>query len=242
MDVDADGRVFATYGTNDCLVLAYDSAAKLVPFERQAKNKIEGIKEEIPVAIDGVTGYGGSLRLDRAGNIYLLQAGMPKGHQAPAGFEKDEAYKQALGTIYKFGPKGGEVKQTNGVVKEVIGSSQAYPGCGPVSRWNAVGSCACTKPRFDVDDYGRLFIPNAITFSVTIVDNAGNKLAQFGQYGNFDSQGPGSTIPTPEIPLGWPVAVGASEKSIYTADTLNHRLVRTDFQYQKEVKLKVEKK
>src|SRR5262249_30699648 len=149
----------------------------------------DGKKGEVPAAVSGVTGYGGSLRVDGAGNIYLLQGGVPKDHKAPAGFEKDEAYRQAMGTIYKFPPEGGSVEEKNGVVQKVNGAVASYPGCGPVSRWNAVGSCVCTKPRFDVDPYGRLYIPDAITFSVSVRDNAGNEIMRFGAYGNLDCQG-----------------------------------------------------
>ncbi len=39
---------------------------------------------------------------------------------------------------------------------------------------------------FHVDGYGRLAIPNAITFSVRLLDNAGNQIVQFGKYGNLD--------------------------------------------------------
>ncbi len=182
----------------------------------------------MPVAVSGVIGYGGSLRLDRQGNIYLLQHGLPEDHQPPTGWENDEAYRVAVGTIFKFPPAGGEVDAENSTVKEVRGATTAYPGCGPVSRWRAEGSCACTKPRFDVDDFGRLYIPNGITFSVSVRDNAGNEIVNFGNYGNFDCQGPGSREPSPAIPLGWPVTAGASDRHIYVGDCLNHRVVRVD--------------
>jgi hypothetical protein len=103
-----------------------------------------------------------------------------------------------------------------------------YPGCAPISGWRCDGACACTKPRFDVDAYGRLYIPNAITFKVSVRDNAGNEILCFGKYGNFDCEGPKSAEPKPEIPMGWPITVGAGEKCIYVGDCLNHRVVRTD--------------
>ena len=103
-----------------------------------------------------------------------------------------------------------------------------YPDCAPVSGWRCDGSCACVHLRFDVDDFGRLYLPNVITFSVSVRDNAGNEIARFGRYGNFDSQGPQSAEPKPDIPLGWPIAVGASDKFIYVGDCLNHRVVRVD--------------
>jgi len=49
-----------------------------------------------------VTGYGGSIRVDGAGNLYLLQAGVPKDFPAPPGFEKDEAFRQAIGNVRAF--------------------------------------------------------------------------------------------------------------------------------------------
>ncbi len=213
MDVDARGRVYATFGTNDCHVRVYDEKGNLVDFPRRER--------DVPAAITGVTGYGGSLRVDPAGNIYLLQAGLPKDFPVPPGWEKDPGFRNCLGTIYKFPPSGGEIETKNHSVVKVTGAVATYSGCGPVSRWNAVGACACTKPRFDVDGYGRLYVPNAITFSVSVRDNADNEILAFGSYGNFDAAGPG-------IPLGWPVTAGASDRAVYVGDALNHRVVRAD--------------
>lgn len=231
MDVDSLGRVFATYGSNECHVRAYDSDGQLVKFAREISVSTNRGAKDVPVAIAGVVGYGGSLRLDLAGNIYLLQHGLPADHVPPAGFERDEAYRQAVGTIYKFSPAGGALKQAGSSVKEVEGALASYPGCGPVSRWRSDGACACVKPRFDVDEFGRLYIPNGITFQVSVRDNAGNEITRFGGYGNFDCQGPGSAEPRPAIPLGWPVTAGASDKYIYVGDCLNHRVVRVDKSY-----------
>jgi hypothetical protein len=220
--------VFATYGSNECHIRAYDEGGKLVDFKRKITINTTRGPQEVPVAVSGVVGYGGSIRLDLDGNIYVLQQGLPDDHVAPPGFENDEAYRQAVGTIYKFGPEGGEVKRSGWSVTGAIGAANRYPDCGPVSRWRAAGSCACTKPRFDVDDFGRLYIPNGITYSVSVRDNANNEIVRFGGYGNFDCQGPDSQEPQPEIPLGWPVTAGASDRYIYVGDTLNHRVVRVD--------------
>jgi hypothetical protein len=232
MDVDSRGRVYATYGTNECHVRVYDEKGQLVDFPRKEKAH-DGKEGEVPALITGVTGYGGSLRVDLQGNIYLLQSGLPKGHAAPPGLEKDEGFRQAVGTIYKFPPSGGEIETRNGSVVGVTGAIATYPGCGPVSRWNAVGSCACTKPRFDVDDYGRLYLPNAVTFTVSVRDNADNEIVKFGSYGNFDSAGPDA------IPLGWPVTAGASDRYVYVGDALNHRIVRADKRFALEASVRV---
>jgi len=234
MDVDKLGRVFATWGTNRCHVRAYGPDGKLVDFPRKLTIKGRKGSTTIPVAVDYVSGYGGSIRVDLAGNIYLLQSGVPKGFKPPPGFEKDVAYRVATGTILKFGPTGAKRKVPvntggrGGNPLEFEGTLKMYPDCGAISAWRCAGSCACTKPRFDIDGFGRLYIPNAMTFKVSVRDNSGNEIVEFGGYGNFDCQGPKSTEPKPEIPLGWPITAGTSDKYIYVGDCLNHRVVRAD--------------
>ncbi|MCX7804876.1 MAG: SMP-30/gluconolactonase/LRE family protein [Planctomycetota bacterium] len=233
MDVDWRGRVYAVWGTNNCHLRVYDEKGDLVKYDRRIKVP-EGKQEEIPVAVDYVSGYGGSVRVDLAGNIYLLQYGVPKDYGPPKGYEKDEAWQATVGTILKFGPSGARRKSPldsggrGGDPLAYEGMLEMYPGCGAISGWRCDGSCACTKPRFDVDDFGRLYIPNATTFSVSVRDNANNEVVRFGAYGNFDCQGPASREPKPEIPLGWPICAGASDRYIYVGDCLNHRVVRVD--------------
>jgi hypothetical protein len=237
LDVDPQGRVFATYGSNECHVRVFDAQGALVDFPRQVDD-VRG-KGKIPAAITGVTGFGGSLRVDRAGNIYLLQGGVPAKTAVPTGFDGDEAWQHAVGTIYKFPPTGGEINSANNKVKSVSGAVAQYVGCGSVSQWRAAGSCVCTKPRFDVDDFGRLYIPNAITFSVSMRDNADNEIVSFGDYGNFDCQGTGSAESQPAIPLGWAITASATDKHIYVGDCLNHRVVRVDKQFATEAIVKL---
>jgi len=102
--------------------------------------------------------------------------------------------------------------------KLLEGALKAYPLLSPFSGGEG---CACQTPRFDVDDYGRLYVPNANTCSVRVMDNEGNEILTFGSYGNFDGQGP-------EIPLAYPVSAKASFKHIYVADSANRRVVRVD--------------
>ena len=35
-----------------------------------------------------------------------------------------------------------------------------YPDFAPFSAWRCDGSCICCKPRFDLDEFARLVIPN----------------------------------------------------------------------------------
>lgn len=65
----------------------------------------------------------------------------------------------------------------------IEGAVAAYPGYAPFSHapWGSNTCCVCRVPRFDIDRYGRVVMPNAITNSVRIVDNAGNLILESGQ-------------------------------------------------------------
>jgi hypothetical protein len=204
----------------------------------------------------------GGVRTDLKGNIYVGMRLVPKSYVPPTGFEKDNAYLIWTGSIVKFPPTGGTVL---GAVKEddeptaegsktecsfnmtVVGGTNFYPGIAPFSGdgFGGPGSCCvCRAPRFDVDRYGRLAFSNAVTNSAKLVDNSGNLIIEFGQYGNFDSQfinieteigkSGKPTVAKPEIPLAWPSGVGISDKSIYINDVYNRRLVRVDMTWKAE--------
>jgi hypothetical protein len=144
----------------------------------------------------------------------------------------------------KFGPglpMGGLVTQHGVRFKQsyIEGAVRAYPGLSPFSGHDRSDACVCQTPRFDVDDFGRVYIPNALTCSIAVTDDAGNEITRFGSYGNFDSQGPKSAIPKPAIPLAYPVAVQVSERHIYVADSANRRVVRVDVRWKAEAKCEV---
>jgi DNA-binding beta-propeller fold protein YncE len=111
---------------------------------------------------------------------------------------------------------------------------KAYPRLSVFSGWGRSDYCVCQTPRFEVDDYGRLYIPDALTCSVRVVDNQGNQVCRFGGYGNHDSQGPGSAFLEPAVPLAFPIAVQLSFKHIYVADCANRRVLRLDPKYELE--------
>jgi hypothetical protein len=212
--------------------------------------------------IGPIPGAGGGVRVDGRGRIYLGIGVHPREYAPPAGFEKDNLYRCGTGTIIRFEPEGGEWVATAGKnarpkpAKSLemnaghcfAGADRYYAGLGPMSGPHCdtpsaarQGCCVCRVPRFDLDLYDRLYIPNNITNSVRIVDNNDNPICEFGAYGNFDSlYVPASSknnkplVTVPEIPLGWPVGVGTSERAVYVSDLLNRRVVRVDLLWKAE--------
>ena len=188
---------------------------------------------------DGLLGpldpQGGGLRVDAAGNIYVGMHGAPAGSMAASGRRRTK------GAVAKFGPEGGGYIKGKGgdrgiawtgsqVGTFVEGALAAYPILAPqVDR-----GCVCKEARFDLDGWGRLYIPNGLEYYVRVLDNAGNEVAKFGYYGNPDSCGPESAVPEPELALGWPLSVSAGQVEkgrLYVADTLNRRVVRVDLKF-----------
>ena len=127
--------------------------------------------------------------------------------------------------------------------EELTGAVNVYPGFAPFSKAGLGGNtcCVCRTPRFDLDRYGRLALPNGVTNSVWLYDNAGNLITEIGRYGNFDSQyvPPGSAdgeplVAVPDIPLAWPTGAGFGPASLYINDTYSRRVVRADLSWQAE--------
>ncbi len=192
---------------------------------------------------DGLVGptdpQGGGLCVDAAGNLYV---GL---HGAPAGSAAAADKRLTKGAVVKFGPEGGGyVKLAQGeeaggkgvswvrsqVGNFVKGALAAYTLLAPQVELG----CVCKEARFDLDGWGRLYIPNALDYYVAVVDNAGNEILRFGHYANLDSAGPKSLVPEPAIPLGWPIAVSAGQVEkgrLYVADGMNRRVVQVKLSY-----------
>jgi hypothetical protein len=174
---------------------------------------------------DGLLGpldpQGGGVAVDFKGNIYVGMHGWPAGVSGGS---------KGMGSVVKFGPAGGGYGEGGGkgglewrgssVGKFLEGAITAYPGLA-LQVWEG---CVCKEARFDLDGYGRLYIPDARAYSVGIVDNAGNEIVRFGGYGNADSRGP-------KVTFGFPMAVSAGHLErgrLYVADLLNQRVVRLE--------------
>jgi DNA-binding beta-propeller fold protein YncE len=195
----------------------------------------------------------GCVKVDADNNIYLGMPGYPKSHKLP--------YKSGgdwfASTVVKtrpgnkaFGPRKGQAKPAGATdwagkhsMRWLGGVVNAYPHQAPNGMARRHLSCTCKEARFDLDLYGRLYIPNVLTYRITVVDNAGNVIKKIGHYGNADSMGPGekSLVKKPAIPLGFPMSVGAVPDSnhIYVGDPLNNRIVRIDTSWAAEASCSV---
>jgi sugar lactone lactonase YvrE len=252
--VDYKGRLLTLGMLAWCeyFVSTYDLDGNFIPGPILAKSQIERLKTQpdhgdlkplgdrgINSALIGpVTAASGGIKIDKEGSVYLGLNLFPEGFKPPTGFEKDKAYATMIGSVVKFNPKGGGLIEGKpiGKASSYNGVEKIYPGYGSFSGSDEnkdAGNCVCRSPRFDLDPYGRLYLPNTATFNVRILDNSGNEICNIGHYGNFDSQWvpEGSKdgkpiVDTPEIPLAWPLSVGVSDKMIYIGDLYNRRVVR----------------
>ena len=145
------------------------------------------------------------------------------------------------GSVLKFKPSGGSLSFGEGDLSAGPGLRPAraeglvwsYYGVSPMPSRD-VTKCSCQIPRFDVDYYGRVFVPDAFRFSVAVLDANANLIARFGSYANQDSRGPEGPIDTPEIPLGWVHSVQVTDRYAYVADVVNHRVVGVKLSYAAE--------
>jgi len=183
------------------------------------------------ILINKMHNRSGCIRLDRQGNMYLGgQIGVP-GRVVPDGYKSDEAYNNCIGTIIKF-----PASMTTGTWVDsttISGQSKIYdistaPFGEEKGGVSAGNSCKCRSPRFDVDRYGRIFSPNAVTCEITVADNEGNLIKKFGSYGNSDDR---FNADSTQFPMLWPVATAVSEDYIYIADNANCRMLRVQMIY-----------
>ena len=64
--------------------------------------------------------------------------------------------------------------------------------------------CSCEGAQFDVDAFGRVFLPDALRFQCEVLDRNGNPLLRFGRYGNMDDDLDGAG-PKDQPAFAWPL-------------------------------------
>ncbi len=103
------------------------------------------------------------------------------------------------------------------------------------------GSCVCWHARFQLDYFARSFVPETQSFSVAVLDTAGNLILRVGQYGNVDDgkplvaeDGPPATRPLggDEVALFHPAYVGThTDRRLFITDWGNGRIVSVKLDY-----------
>jgi SMP-30/Gluconolactonase/LRE-like region len=198
------------------------------------------------------------IAVDQAGNIYLGAQVVPEKSQVPdwvAGRlpksttteSTRQAYRQC-GSLFKFKPSGGKiVRDDAGGYTGYLHNKPAKLGLKNVL-WNrraglvpskGIG-CYCETTRIDIDEYGRVYVPDTLRFSVAVFDSAGNLVTRIGAYGNMDSRGPGSPVPQPEIAFGWPLSARCGGGKVFVSDLTNCRLVGVRFEHSAKAECRVE--
>jgi sugar lactone lactonase YvrE len=244
--VAPDGKTYMLdmYAWNKYWVTVYAPDGKFLGGPRA-----KGVNKTRPggALIDNISNACGGVKVDRAGNIYIGMIGTPKDFQWPDGL-KTRVNVALMGSIIKFGPKGGTVwggKKAGPKPKKpgvqlyrdarpahfMVGATKAFGGAAPCT---VFGSCACRSPRFDLDEYGRLYVADVVTFKIRVYDAEGNLIRNIGSYGNPDTSGPESLVPKPELGFGWPISACVAERHLYVSDVVNRRVTRVDLGYATE--------
>jgi hypothetical protein len=217
---------------------------------------------------------GQCVRVDKSGNVFVADNFMPlgvtyprdlaralpnplkRGYPAMLADGRFDPLMYYMGSVLKFGPKGGTiaglpendktrparrpagdlwkpVPQTqwflfNNHRLRVTSALWQYHGFSHVpAQYHGVTHverCVCRAGRFDVDGFGRVFIPDALRKRIVVLDNAGNVIQKIGGRGNLDNtKGP--------LTFDEPYAVAAAADRFYVADRSLGRIVRARIYY-----------
>lgn len=186
------------------------------------------------------------VKVDREGNIYLGTTTRPKDHILPKDLEvlspqARQLYQWFYGSIVKFGPRGGRdvylnpkdglvVSPANPKERERLkpcsleGAIWIHPGYSPlVSRGpeRTAPACACRSNRFDLDDYGRLFVPDGVQGRIEVLDTNGNTIGFFGRRGPV----------APNLEFRWPTMVVAGDEDAWVLDELHSAVTQVKLIY-----------
>jgi sugar lactone lactonase YvrE len=250
---DADGNVYVIWNKSRSEPTDYHMSQALSSYGPDGALKKDKL---INTSIPGIF----SPRVDAAGNIYValglrpgvaplppgLKGLVPDGAEDPDAVNGLNGYPLIYGSIAKFPPTGGEIRDGIGGVVcnfghdrriEVKGAAWIVPGASSVPSWatpkrakGTVTICMCEAACFDVDEFGRSFFADAGRCRVGMLDTAGNEIGWFGTYGNADAVRSAAA----EIPLAWPQAIAVGHGSVFVGDRVNRRIVRVKLAHDAE--------
>lgn len=166
-------------------------------------------------------------------------------------FNNDDSRENRLPKEMKLEPMRGNGLRGDA---EVQGALWHRQGFSMISAQSGSGGCHCFGTDFDMDDFGRVFAPDALRFRIGVLDANGNELCSFGAYGNQDHCGPDSYVmdpvgkflrprkaddpkdlvspfAKPEIAFAWINGVAVTERHAYVTDCINKRILRVVLDY-----------
>lgn len=218
-----------------------------------ALNADGSVKADTLISLDSRAAAG--VRVDRQGCVYVAEHLKPVGQPVPEALRgkvseaRHDRFVYNYGSLLKFGPTGGVVRQRSKSAPEqrdlavgqmqfttaegrgdfvVEGALWSYYGVSMIAPALDRGNyCVCFAPRFDLDDFARAFVPDALRCRVAVLDKNGNELLTFGRYGNADDRGPG-------VVLADPRSVMVSDRAAYVGDMTNGRIARVALGYRRE--------
>jgi hypothetical protein len=191
------------------------------------------------------------VRVDSRGNVYVGCTAQPADALPPRELASRmperprKLFKNVYGSIIKFGPQGGVVKKdkqgnliyidyrSRPVRCSIRGAEWIRPGFSPmlsrVSDSRGGPGCTCRNARFDMDGFDRLFIPDAVSGRIDVIDSNANTLLLIGGRGEAGKKS--------GIEFGWPTQVAVSDEACYVADYLRFKISRLKFSYQLEAEV-----
>ena len=92
--------------------------------------------------------------------------------------------------------------------------------------------CVCLNARFDLDFFGRTFVPESHRNTLSVLDTNGNFILRLGGYGNQDDRGP-------EIRLAHCRYVTVNDQRLYLNDVVNKRILSVDLKYERDVSVQI---
>lgn len=196
---------------------------------------------EIPMSAAGV-------KVDRNGNVYVGCAVRPADAPVPSELASRvteahvKAYQFFYGSVVKFGRDGGRIvwdekgnllgARANKLRRcRTEGAVWVRPWLSPVLTRSQAVHCSCESPRFDLDGFGRLFIPDALQARITVADSNGNTIVVFGEYGKAEKES--------ALKFGWPLVVTVSETACYVGDSLHRQVIKLKLHYKTEAQTTV---